>query len=96
MKEKMDFEKENKKLQFGKHQIKITTYYLWHNKAGLRIEVKKFTYTQTVEIKLLVGDDILVLKKVYEYVALKQPTKKEIDAVIEKFIQRAKDLKLIH
>jgi hypothetical protein len=86
------YEKSDKKFRVGnKHSIKVTTYYLWKHKSGLRIEIRRFTTTQTVEIELLMGDDALTLKTVHNRKVLQSPTKKEIDAVITEFILYAKD-----
>ncbi|MFT9493872.1 MULTISPECIES: hypothetical protein [Bacillota] len=85
------YDKTDKKVRFGRYNIKVTTYYLWKHKAGLRIEVRRFTWTQTVEIELLTGDDIVTLKRVHRRKALKNGTKKEVDKVVEEFIQYAKD-----
>ncbi|MDE3841070.1 hypothetical protein C0966_17555 (plasmid) [Bacillus methanolicus] len=89
MKEK--FWKFNKNIRFGRYNIRVTTYYLWKHKSGLRIEVRRFTRTQTVEIQLLIGDDKLTLKRVYQTRALKNATIREVDAIVEEFIQYAKD-----
>lgn len=93
MKEK--YEKMERKVRFNRHEIIITTYYLWNHKAGLRIEVRRFSRTQTVEIELLLGDDVLVLKKIHKREVLKNPSKKEIDKVVERFIDYACELNLL-
>jgi transaldolase len=86
------YEKSDKKVRFGnKYNIKVTTYYLGKHKSGLRMEVKRFTHTRTVEIELLMGDDVLTLKTVYQRKVLQSPTKKEVDQVLKDFIQYAKD-----
>lgn len=57
--------------------------------------VRRFTYTQTVEIELLVGDGVLTQKKIFKQTAFKNASKKRIDSIVEQYIQYAKDLGLI-
>lgn len=86
---KDQYESLNKKVRFGRHSIKVTTYYLSKHKSGLRIEVRRFTWTQTVEIQLLTGDDVLILKKEYLRTAIEKATEKEVTKEVERFIRYA-------
>lgn len=92
---KNEYEKSNKKVRFGRYDIKVTTIYLGRVQAGVRIEVRRLTWTQTVEIELLVGDDVLLLKKVFERIVLQNPSKQKVDETVDKLIITAKEKGLI-
>ncbi|KZE67966.1 hypothetical protein AWM68_17490 [Fictibacillus phosphorivorans] len=85
----------DKKFRFGKHAIKITSYHLTEHRAGVRVEVRRFTRTQTVEIDLLIGDDSLLLKRIYRRKAIQNATKKQVDIVVNEMIEYAKEKRLI-
>lgn len=89
---KVDLNIENKKVNKGSYEIQVTTYYLTKHKASFRIEVRRLKMRNTtVEIELLHGDDVLILKKSYKIEILQSPTKKEIDAVVESLKKYASD-----
>lgn len=90
-----NYEKSDKKVRFGRYDIKVTTYYLGRVQAGLRIEVRRLTWTQTVEIELLIGDDVLILKRIYDRIVLQKPSKKQVDEAVEKLILSAQEKGLI-
>jgi hypothetical protein len=90
------YPKDKRKVGKGSNYIAITTIYLWSTKAGLRIEVKRFTWTRTVEIDLLIGGgNSSTLKTIYNRRAISSPSKKQIDRVVDELIQYAKDKGLI-
>lgn len=88
--------KDEKQIREGKLKVKITTYYMSKHPAGLRIEVRKVSNKKrtTVEVELLIGDDILVLKKSYKHEVLIDPKKKDIDSLIDEMVLYAKELRL--
>ncbi|MEI2358806.1 hypothetical protein [Mesobacillus zeae] len=49
----------------------------------------------TVEIELLRGDNVILLKTLYDKVILQSPTQKEVDAVINRYIEYAEENHLI-
>lgn len=86
-------------IKAGKLSIKVTSIYLSGHDAGLRIEVRRFFSklrpSPTFEIELLRGDGKLILKTTYDKTVLKSPTKNDIEAVLDKYIQYAKEKKWI-
>lgn len=78
--------KEERIVHYRKYIIKTTILYLTEYKAGLQINIKRFTMTNTVETFLLMGDNIDIEKKIYLKKAIKQPGKKDIMKVVEEFI----------
>lgn len=92
---KDNFEKTEKNFKFGhRDSIKITKYLLRRTNSALRVEVRRFTKTSTVEIELLTGDNVTILKHSYEKVVLQKPTKKQVDDTVEELIQIAIKLNL--
>lgn len=83
------YEVENKRISFGKYPIRISIYYMQKEHMGVRIEVRRFTKTNTVEIELLTGDDINILKKSFGKITLEKPTSKEVTSIINKFTKKA-------
>lgn len=86
----------SKNVKFGKYELKIITYYLTGHEWGLRIDVRKFSMARfkkntTVEVELLHGDDVLLLKQSHIMKVLESPTKKELDAVIDEFIKYSEE-----
>lgn len=86
----------SKNVKFGKYELKITTIYLAGPQWGLRIEVRKFSMARfkkktTYEIELLQGDDVILLKQSHRKKALEGATKKELDEVINEFIEYAEE-----
>ncbi|QCJ45586.1 hypothetical protein FAY30_27025 (plasmid) [Bacillus sp. S3] len=66
-------------------------------KASTRIEIRRLKSSRgsTVEIELLHGDGVLVLKHSYIKTVLQNPTKVEIDNLIEEYIHYAEEANLI-
>ncbi|WP_142922606.1 hypothetical protein [Neobacillus notoginsengisoli] len=87
----------DKRVNKGPYEIRITTYYLSeHKNHGIRIEVRRLSLRGvTVEIELLQGDNVIILKKTFQTTVLVNPTKVEIDKVIEEYNQYARKNKLI-
>lgn len=81
---------ELKKIPFGKHNIAICTYFLSEFNSGLRVEVNKFSKTNTVDIVLVIGDDVLVKKHIYKRIVLEKPMRKTIQKEVQKLIDYAK------
>lgn len=92
-----NFGRDDKRVRKGPYEIRITTYYLSKHKASIRVEVRRLKSVRgsTVEIELLRGDDVIILKHTYKNTVLQNPTKKEIDKIVDEYIKYAEEHKMI-
>jgi hypothetical protein len=80
----------HKRIKFGiNHSVKISTYYLSEFDSGIRVEVRRDSLSKTVEIFLLIGDDKVILKREIDKLVLQNPTKRQIEKMVMKFINES-------